>query len=302
MPADNRIRVLLVEDDEQDVVIARRALGRNGLVDLDMVHIDRLEHLLDVIDEGVPDVVLLDLTLPDCSGLDTLTRVRALLGSVPIVVLTGLDDERLGVEALRQGAEDYVRKGSAEMNTLDRSVRYALERRAFREKDVSDGLYDARTGLPTRTIFVDRLTMAMRRADMRDGTLAVAMMRLDDLHRLSGQHGQLAADILERAVLKRLTSTLALADTLAVFGEGEYACVVESLADASQGDTLARLFGRAFAQPVQVPTVRTGMIEVRPGPVPVGLAFYPGDGRTVRQLLVAASRRMKPVDATPGEA
>lgn len=295
MPGDNRIRVVLVEDDPQDVVITRRALTRNGLLDIETVHVERLSALSEAIEANPPDLVLLDLTLPDCAGLDTLTRARALLGDIPLVVLTGLDDERLGVEALRQGAEDYVRKGTAEMNTLDRTVHYAIERRAFRERDGGDGLYDRRTGLPTRTILVDRLTMAMRRADMRDAPIAVAIVRLDELHRVATGHGQLAADIFERAVLKRLTGALALADTLAIFGEGEYACVVESVAGPVEADTLVRLLGRACAQPVQVPTVSVGTFEVRPRTVAIGLAWYPQDGRTVRQLLGSAMRRVEVV-------
>ncbi|MCB9527787.1 MAG: response regulator [Myxococcales bacterium] len=298
MAGDNRIRVLLVEDDPQDVVITRRALARTGAVEVDLTHVDRLAALPDAVERGMPDVVLLDLTLPDCAGLDTLTRARSLLDDVPMIVLTGLDDEQLGVEALRQGAEDYVRKGTAEMATLERSVRYALERRAFRERDGSDGLYDARTGLPTRTIFVDRLTMAMRRADLGTASLAVALVRLDELHRVAGQHGQLAADIFERALLKRLTSALRLADTLAVFGEGEYACIIEGPLDAAHPDALARLLGRACGEPVQVPTIGAGAIEIRPRAAAIGVALYPEDGRTVRQLLVSTMRRM----TSPAEA
>lgn len=298
MAGDNRIRVLLVEDDPQDVVITRRALARSGAIEVDLIHIDRLGALPDAVEQGLPDVVLLDLTLPDCAGLDTLTRARSLLDDVPLIVLTGLDDEQLGVEALRQGAEDYVRKGTAELTTLERTVRYALERRAFRERDGSDGLYDGRTGLPTRTIFVDRLTMAMRRADLHTAGLAVALVRLDELHRVAGVHGQLAADIFERALLKRLTSALGLADTLAVFGEGEYACIVETGAGAPRAEALAQLLRRACAEPVHVPTIGAGAVEIHPRSAEIGVAAYPDDGRTVRQLLVAAMRRMP--DATEG--
>ena len=76
-----------------------------------------------------PDVILLDLSLPDSRGLDTLGRVREYAGTAPIIVLTGNDDEKLAIEAIGRGAQDYLVKGEIDRRGFGRAVRYAIERK-----------------------------------------------------------------------------------------------------------------------------------------------------------------------------
>src|SRR5262249_13371657 len=78
--------------------------------------------------------LLVDLVLPDCQGLDTVRSLRAVYGEVPLVVLTGLHDEKVGLEALREGAQDYLLKGELVGNLLVRALSYALERKRVEEK------------------------------------------------------------------------------------------------------------------------------------------------------------------------
>jgi two-component system, cell cycle sensor histidine kinase and response regulator CckA len=79
------------------------------------------------------DVVLLDLSLPDSLGLETFTMLRAQALAVPVVVLTGLNDETLALEAVKEGAQDYLVKGQLEGNLLVRAIRYAIERKRAEE-------------------------------------------------------------------------------------------------------------------------------------------------------------------------
>jgi two-component system, cell cycle sensor histidine kinase and response regulator CckA len=88
---------------------------------------------LDRIDHGEIDVVLLDLTMPDSSGLDTFTKMHARDPRVPIIPLTGLDDEAFAVNALRAGAQDYLVKGEVESKLLAGAIRYAIERKKVEE-------------------------------------------------------------------------------------------------------------------------------------------------------------------------
>ena len=90
---------------------------------------DRLGAGLQSLSEGEIDIVLLDLALPDSHGIDTLSAVREAAPGVPVVVLTGLDDENAAMESLRQGAQDYLVKGKFDGVLLLRSIRYARERK-----------------------------------------------------------------------------------------------------------------------------------------------------------------------------
>ena len=122
------IRVLLVEDNPGDARLFTELLRGAGASDLKMVQVDRLSAALDRLNREPFDVVLLDLSLPDASGLDTLVRAHAQAPKIPIVVLTGHDDEALAVRAVRAGAQDYLVKGHVDGELLVRSIRYASER------------------------------------------------------------------------------------------------------------------------------------------------------------------------------
>ncbi|MBU0508831.1 response regulator [bacterium] len=130
----NPIRILLVEDNPGDVRLLREALRElNGGQSL-LKAVGSLSDALRCVSEESFDVVLLDLTLPDSDGYQTLARMRARTEDLPIVVLTGHDDEEFAAEALRLGAQDYLIKGRSNGSLVLRSARYAIERaRTFAE-------------------------------------------------------------------------------------------------------------------------------------------------------------------------
>lgn len=119
-------RVLLIEDNDRDARLVRIALSEITTDRVEMEHALSLEDGLEKIASA--DVVLLDLNLPGTTGMETLEQFMATDPKVPVIVLTGLEDEETGLEALRQGAQDYLVKGQMFGVLLGRSVRYAIER------------------------------------------------------------------------------------------------------------------------------------------------------------------------------
>jgi signal transduction histidine kinase/CheY-like chemotaxis protein len=124
------MRVLLVEDNDDDALLIRESLSETTL------EIDRAERLstaLAQLTRGKFDAVLLDLSLPDAWGLDTIRRLRREAAAVPIVVLTGLNDEEIAMRAVEEGAQDYLFKGQVDGHLLARSLRYAIQRHRAEE-------------------------------------------------------------------------------------------------------------------------------------------------------------------------
>jgi len=130
---DGPVKVLLVEDNPGDARLMYECLAEALPTDFEMAHVRRLSEALEWLWEERCDVVLLDLGLPDSHGLDTLNLTRDHALGVPIVVLTGIDDEDLGVQAITNGAQDYLVKGQVDGNLLARSLRYAVARRRAEE-------------------------------------------------------------------------------------------------------------------------------------------------------------------------
>ncbi len=122
------IRALLVEDNPGDARLFFELVRETGAGYLKLEHVDRLDKALARLSSEHFDVVLLDLSLPDEQGLTTLLRTHAHAPKVPIVILTGLDDEAVAVRAVRAGAQDYLVKGRVDGDLLVRSMRYATER------------------------------------------------------------------------------------------------------------------------------------------------------------------------------
>ncbi|MGH7768461.1 MAG: response regulator, partial [Candidatus Binatia bacterium] len=128
------IKVLLVEDNPGDARLLREALAETARTRFDWTHVDRLAEALRRLEEERFDIILLDLSLPDAQGLDAVVWAHGQVAHLPIVVLTGLENEELAVEALRRGAQDYLVKGKVDGNLLSRSIRYAIERKRAEEQ------------------------------------------------------------------------------------------------------------------------------------------------------------------------
>ena len=120
--------MLLVEDNPADVEMIRELLSEQTGTSFNIVSADRLSAAKPHLADGRIDIILLDLGLPDSQGLETLRRVREYAGEVPIVVLTMLDNEKTGLDALKEGAQDYLVKGQMSGPSIARSLRYAIER------------------------------------------------------------------------------------------------------------------------------------------------------------------------------
>ena len=125
----NRARVLLIEDNPGDVRLVREMLRSPAEPGFELEIAERLGDGLRRLSDGDFDVLLLDLSLPDSQGLETLLRVQASTPRIPMVVMTGTDDVDLAIRAVQAGAQDYLVKGRVDGNLLARSIRYAVERK-----------------------------------------------------------------------------------------------------------------------------------------------------------------------------
>ncbi|HOP74137.1 MAG TPA: HD domain-containing protein [Bacillota bacterium] len=128
------IRLLLIEDDQEDVLLIRELLSDIGGQSFLLKYAGELEAGLEMAAAGEVDIVLLDLSLPDSQGLETFIRLYGEIPGVPIVVMSGLNDERIALTAVREGAQDYLVKGHVDHNILARTIRYAIERKRVEEE------------------------------------------------------------------------------------------------------------------------------------------------------------------------
>jgi signal transduction histidine kinase len=123
------IRVLLVEDNLVEARLLQELLSDSKLTRFDIVRAGRLDEAISNVQGNEFDVILLDLSLPDASGIETFRRLHAVVGNVPVVVLTGMEDETIALTALQEGAQDYLTKQFSDGSAIERAIRYAVQRK-----------------------------------------------------------------------------------------------------------------------------------------------------------------------------
>jgi len=132
-PAEAPVRILLVEDNTGDARLFQELLA-DARAAFAIDHVRKLAEAVERVTQGGIDIVMSDLSLPDSQGMETFEKLHEAAPNVPVIVLSGLDDEAVAVETVRRGAQDYLVKGRADTHSLVRSIRYALNRMAGERK------------------------------------------------------------------------------------------------------------------------------------------------------------------------
>ncbi len=232
-----QIEVLLIEDNPEEDLLIRSALAEKHVTSLtfDVESATTLNQGKDILGKGTFDVVLMDLQLPDSVGIESLEAVRHVAPEVPVVVLTGLADEELGVRAVQEGAQDYLIRGEVDANLLSRSTRYAIERHRMMETLRSLALLDDLTGLYNRRGF---LTLAERHAKLAGRTgrgVFVVFVDLDNMKWINDSLGHKAGDRALKDTARALNSTFRESDIIGRMGGDEFAVLgIESYVSSSE--------------------------------------------------------------------
>ena len=188
------VRVLLIEDNPRHARLLENAMGEAGVAfagaaPYEFSHAPRLSQGLTRLGKGGVDVVLLDLSLPKASGLEPLQRVRERDPDVPVVALTGVNEDNLAAQALGAGAQDYLTKGKFSASLLARSIRYAVQVRRLQIGMRSLSLNDGLTGLHNRRGFLHLTEPHVKLAQRTKGRFLVVsadVAQLRDINRVAG--------------------------------------------------------------------------------------------------------------------
>jgi two-component system cell cycle response regulator len=251
-------RVLLVEDDLGDARLVAEMLRDADTIDVALVRHSLLADAVEPASLDIADLILLDLTLPDAEGLEGLRRVRTLAPDVPVVVLSGLSDENIAMQAVQLGAQDYLVKGDVDGTRLTRAIRYAVERKRAEIRLARLALHDPLTGLPNRLLLDDRLGHALTRR-RTNGQVALLFIDLDGFKAVNDAHGHAAGDELLVQVAERLREGLRAGDTVARMGGDEFVVLCEDVADVEATIALADRIALRLADPY---LLSAGRVEI----------------------------------------
>jgi diguanylate cyclase len=283
--ADGYNTVLLIEDNPGDARLIELMLAEDPDTPFRLSCVDRLSRGLEFLSSQKPGIVLLDLSLPDSHGLETFDKVFAHSPAVPIIVLTGNDDQMLALSAVKTGAQDYLVKGKLDRELLVRAMHYSIERKRYQEQLEHQANYDALTGLPNRNLLHDRLKQAVF-AQRQQRSIAVVFIDLDHFKFINDSLGHSAGDRLLRQMADRLREAVRDGDTVSRLGGDEFILVLN---DQHNEDFVFRAMQRIIAK-VSEPVVLEGQdLTVT---CSAGISLYPQDGPDVDTLLKNADAAM----------
>lgn len=276
------IKVLLVEDNPGDARLIREMLAEYRSISFNLVWVKQLSIAIERLLKGdIVDVILLDLLLPDSQGLETFVSLHKQIPEipVPVVILTGLNDEESAIRALREGAQDYLIKGQIDSNLMVRSIRYALERKRLEDDIRYQAHHDPLTDLPNRLLFIDHLRREVAQAPRDKHLLAVMFLDLDNFKGINDSIGHEMGDQFLKTVAKQLTTLLREGDTVGRFGGDEFVLLLHR---ANQVEDVAKIVQRII-ETIKTPWTMSGReFHITAS---LGIAIHPNDGEDAETLL-----------------
>jgi diguanylate cyclase (GGDEF)-like protein len=236
-PEDNNssVHILLVEDNQDYayVLMTRFSTVKNPVFNIE--HVENLQAGIESLAQKSFDAVLLDLTLPDSHGLDTFLRIHAHAPAVPIVVLTGIEDETMGLEAVRRGAQDFLAKRKADYEAVAKVLLYAIERHRTQGALAALSLTDELTGLNNRRGFLALAEQQLKLAHRTKRGLALVYIDLDGFKQINDCFGHQRGDQALIDVAQILRHTFRGSDVIARVGGDEFAVLaIEASSDSGE--------------------------------------------------------------------
>jgi diguanylate cyclase (GGDEF)-like protein len=282
------LNLLHVEDDDGDARIVQRALSSEFHSDYAITRVATLHDAIQQLKKVHYDAVLLDLNLADARGLENVRAVREENPDLPIVVLTGEDNNDMALMAVRSGAQEYMVKDHSSSRTMGLAVLSSIERKAYERLLFRMANHDELTGLPNRRMFLEYLNRCLIRAAVWQRTEAVLFLDLNGFKKVNDTYGHDKGDELLVQVAARLKEGLRPSDLLARFGGDEFVIHLDTAAHVSNEACveIANRIASLFTEPISL-----GFDRVAVG-VSIGIALYPNHAQDSAQLIECADRAM----------
>jgi diguanylate cyclase (GGDEF)-like protein len=272
MTNGEEIHVLLVEDNPGDQRLIREALAEVNYSRIKLDHVDCMKAAQERLAREEFNLILLDLSLPDSHGLETVEKTEDAAPDTPIVILTGLDDVNLGIQAVRSGAQDYLVKGEVTGHLLVRAIRYAIERHRMQAALRILSLIDELTGLYNRRGFMTLAEHQMRLSKRKQSVFYLIFADLDGMKIINDTYGHKEGDHALIQTAHLLKETFRGSDIIARMGGDEFAIVAIEPAASSAAMIANRLqdniahFNAKHSQPYPL-SISVGVVECEPNSV-----------------------------------
>lgn len=226
-------KVLVIEDNPDEFNIIQEILTEAIESSFELIHADRLESGLEKLLAGSIDIVLLDLSLPDCQTQNTFSKLYEQTPDVPIIVMALPEEESLAVKATQLGAKDYIIKGKTSSSQLRCMIKYAVEQRKIQDELESLVLIDKLTGLYSRQAFLVLGQHYLKLANRANKGMIFFMLNIENLKSISDNYEYRENALVDTA--KILKQSFRRSDVIVRYAESIFAVLaLEASKDSDQ--------------------------------------------------------------------
>ncbi|NNM12073.1 MAG: EAL domain-containing protein [Pseudomonadales bacterium] len=243
-------------------------------------------HALEAMTTPIHDVVLLDFEHDPAACRELLRAASAHDCGIPIICLTPEIDEDLDRAVIKAGAADYLLKSRLSADSLERAIRYAIDRKQSEAQLARLAHYDLLTGIPNRLLFNDRLDRALQRAKRGDAPFSLLYVDLDGFKAINDTHGHDKGDMLVKGIAQRISHCIRRTDSVARIGGDEFTVLLERASSTTDAVSIAQKIIDVVTEPFDI-----GTQHVRVG-CSIGIATYPDAGQDAHTLLHHADMAM----------
>jgi diguanylate cyclase len=283
---DRTIKILFIDREHGEYLLVADLLAQVRNVKYDLIWCDQLEHALPHILGNEFDVVLLDFFWGDLSARDLLNAAKVQANKTPIVIMTDEMEIEVDRDVIRTGAADYLIKGQIDHLLLERTLRYAIERKQTEMYLARLAHYDQLTDIPNRILFRDRLEHVIHLANRDKTSFALLFIDLNGFKQVNDTFGHDAGDSIIRICAERLNSCMRRSDTVARMGGDEFTLLLSHIDNHTDVAHIAEKMIELISAPAEIKGY-----EVVVG-CSIGIAVFPQAGRDAESLLKNADMAM----------
>lgn len=284
------LNILYIEDNPGDAALLCEQFKREDPARYCLTHSENLTGALKLLSQQDYNAILLDLNLPDGDGLNNIRALKDVKPHVPIVILTGANDEQKAEEALLKGAQEYIVKNHASCEIIKRILQSSILRQKAEIELIHKAHHDPLTGLPNRSSFEETATMLIKRAQRWNSKEALMFIDLNKFKEINDTLGHEAGNAVLVEVARRLKKTLRQSDLVARYAGDEFVVHLDSNRNLPITEELCVCVAEKVSKGVEKVFHYEGneiMISLS-----IGVSIFPDAGENFESLLKAADKAM----------
>lgn len=290
MGSNTKLHILLVEDNSGDARLVQEILKETDC----KIAVTHATSLSSISQQNHYDLVLLDLNLPDSFGLNTVLEVQKRVPNIPVIVLTGLNNEELSLLSIQAGAQDYLLKDEVDAKQLLKTMQFAIKRfsatkiiNTLGESKAYFATHDVISGLANQQLFLEQLQLFIERHQTIKKPFTLIQIEFYEIDKIINNFGHVAKDQIIKTIADHLASVVKPDDFLARYNENVFAILVPSYKDSEFIDNYIVDLQNVLKNPISINN------EAYFLSFHVSLAVYPFDGDNPGDLIKNGYKALK---------